>query len=130
MTTAVNSFIQRDYYPLVGLTDTLIIVFQDHGPSGVRPRIIATAADGDAEITIESGPDLNIDAFTLTETIAIPQHGSQVERALPITGAATTNIVTKLTVGRGKVSVNIFSPIPFRSYLRQPMLNPPLNNTP
>jgi hypothetical protein len=125
MTTATNAFIQRDFYPLVGVTDTLVIVFQEHGPSAVRPRVVVTAADGQADITIESGLSADIDTFTLTEAISIPQHGSQIERALPITGAATTNIVSSLTVQRGKVSVTINSSVPFRSYLRQPLLNLP-----
>lgn len=127
MPVAANAYISRDFYPLVGVTDTLMLVFAEHGSSTARPRIIVTAGEADTQIVVKSGQDLSINLFTLTETITLPGYGSQIDRPLPITGAATINDVTVITVLRGKVSVTIDSPILCRSYLQQPMINPPLN---
>lgn len=127
MPVAANAFVNRDYYPLVGVTDTLVLVFAEHGSATARPKLVLTAGESDTQVVVKSGRDLQINLFTLTETINLPQYSSQVDRGLPITAAATTNIVTVITVTRGKISVTIDSPIQFRSYLQQPMINPPLN---
>jgi len=127
MPVAADQFVVRDYYPLVGVTDTLILVFQDHGSSTVRPNVQLTALEADTVAVIKSGQSLQNSLFTLTETITLPGHGSKVDRPLPITAAATINTVTAVTVTRGKVAVTVNSPMPFRSYLQQPMINPPLN---
>lgn len=116
-----------DTYPLVGTTDTLVIVFAEHGVSTVRPQLTLVAGVSDTEAVVRSGPDLEIDLFSLTETIPLPQLGSQAVRPLPITGGATINNVTVVTVNRGKVAVTVTGQLPFRSYLQQPTPNPPLN---
>lgn len=127
MSVAVNAFAHRDYYPLVGTTDTLVIVFAYHGSDTARPRLTLTAGESDTEVLIRSGPDLNISSFTLSEAVSLPQLGSQLARDLPIDSGDTVDSVTVVTVTRGKVAVNLDSPIPARSFLQQPLINPPLS---
>lgn len=127
MPIAANAFVHRDCYPLVGVTDTLVIVFAYHGSAAARPRLTLTAGESDTEVLVRSGPDLNISSFTLSESITLSQYGSQVSRDLPIDSGDTVDDVTVITVSRGKVSVNIDSTIPMRSYLQQPLINPPLS---
>lgn len=128
MSTTANAHMFTAAYPLVCTDDTLVLVFRDHG-GAVKPAVIITASTSDVLATIKSGADLDVTAFSITQAVSISQAGSQLKYDLPVAAAATTNKISAITVQNGRISVHVSSMVPFESYLRQPIVNPPNNDS-
>jgi len=114
-------------YPFVNVDDTLVLAFDAHG-TAARPRLFLTAAESDTIVKLQSRNDFDVTASPpFSTTLNLTAFGQQAATDLPVGGAPTTQTVSAITLTRGRLSVHIASPVPFRSYLRQPMINAPAN---
>lgn len=124
-------------YPFLNSTDVVVIEMRNFEPDaycvftaykqGVRVRIDAFNVVDDQD-GLNAGPDIS-DTPIATTTITLNGHGQ--ERFIlrgggghPLAPATFQNRVTLLTVERGTMQLDIASPTPFRSNLRQPASTP------
>ena len=113
--------LRRHNYPLVNTDDILVMVWRDHLMSGALPVLFLQAlGSGGVVGELRSGPDLDIDAFTITLSISVPATGEVQQFNLPVGAFDPLNKVTVLRLTRGRVSADLRSPGEFRTYFKQP----------
>ena len=95
------------------------MVFQDHITLTAMPTLYIQGLGAEATIRVDVGQSLDTELFTpgTPQTIAA-QEAVQID--LPTGAFNLLNKVAVLRVISGKVSADLRTPVPVRSYLRQP----------
>lgn len=110
---------KRETYPLITTDDTLVIVFRDHITLTSVPTLFVKALVGGTQIRVDSGLNIDIDNFSAgTPQNLTVQETTKVD--LPVGAFVAINKVSALHVLSGRVSADLRSPIPVRTYFRQP----------
>ena len=110
---------KRETYPLVTSDDTLVIVFRDHLTLTALPSLFVKALVSGTQIRVDSGAIIDIDNFSAGGVVALGvQETTKID--LPVGAFVAINKVSALHVLSGRVSADLRSPVPVRTYFRQP----------
>jgi len=107
--------VKHDTWPLVSITDELIIVHRD--ALAVAP-VIYIGAHKDSVVEVRSAADrAAVETASAWATLTIPA-GGKTKIDLPGTGNVL-HLVTKIIATKGAIFVSIASPVFFDAYFKQ-----------